>query len=350
MINVILCGGSGYRLWPVSREFYPKQFCNLNIIDKYSLFQATLIRNNDLFDKTIIVTNENHYYLAKQQIDELNIKNAEFILEPFGRNTAPAITIACSTLKEDDIVFISPSDHFIKDNEKYDEAIKKAEIIVEEGWLVTFGIKPISPDTGYGYIEAEGENVISFKEKPNINIAQKYVNSKKYYWNSGMFVFKVKTFMEEIRYYSKEIFNTSQEAVKNAEYKENMLKILKPYMEKIPANSIDYAVMEKSKRIKMVVLDANWSDLGSFEEIYKISNSDMDGNVSTSKNILFNSKNNLIISRNKPVVLIDVNDLIIVDTNDAILIRKNSSPYEIKELITELEKVSPNITKKHMDL
>jgi len=350
MVNVILCGGSGYRLWPISREFYPKQFCNLNIMDKYSLFQATLIRNNYLFEKTVIVTNENHYSLAKQQIDELDIKNGEFILEPFGQNTAPAITIACSTLNEGDVVFVSPSDHFIKDNEKYCEAIKKAKSIAEAGWLVTFGIKPNNPDTGYGYIEAEDGNVISFKEKPNKKKAQEYIESGKYYWNSGMFVFRVKTYMEEIRYYSEEIFSTSQEAVKNAECRNNITKILKPYMEKIPANSIDYAVMEKSKKIKMVILDANWSDLGSFEAIHKISNSDKDVNVSTTKNIIINSKNNLIISKNKTVVLIDVNDLVIVDTNDAILIRKNSSSYDIKELIAELEKVSPNITKKHMDL
>jgi len=349
MINVILCGGSGYRLWPISREFYPKQFCNLNIIDRHSLFQTTLIRNSNLFDKTIIVTNENHYSLAKQQIDELSIQNIEFVLEPFGRNTAPSITIACSTLKDDDTVFVSPSDHFIKDNEKYDEAIEKARIFAEAGWLVTFGIKPASPETGYGYIETDSENVISFKEKPDKKTAERYIESEKYYWNSGMFVFKVKTFMEEIKYYSEEIFNTSQEAVKNAEHKSNIVKILRPYMEKIPSNSIDYAVMEKSKKIKMVVLNANWSDLGSFEAIHKISNSDPYGNVSSSKNIIFNSRNNLIISKNKPVVLIDVNDLIIVDTDDAILIRKNSSPYEIKELISELEKVSPNITKKHMD-
>ena len=349
MINIILCGGSGYRLWPISREFYPKQFCNLNITNEYSLFQATLMRNSNLFDKTIIATNENHYSLVKKQIDELKIKNIEFVLEPFGQNTAPAMTIACSSLKDDDIVFVSPSDHFIKDNEIYGEAIKKAKTIAEEGWLVTFGIKPAYPETGYGYIEAEDGNVISFKEKPNKKTAQEYVETNKHYWNSGMFMFKVKTFMEEIKIYSEEIFNTSQEAVKNAENEGNIIKILKPYMEKIPANSIDYAVMEKSKKIKMIVLNANWSDLGSFEAIHKISSSDPDGNVSTSKNILFNSKNNLIISKNKPVVLIDVNDLIIVDTNDAILIRKNSSPYEIKELIAELEKVSPNITKKHMD-
>jgi len=348
MINVVLCGGSGYRLWPVSREFYPKQFCNL--LGEYSLFQATLTRNNNLFDRTIIVTNENHYSLAKQQINELNIKNIEFVLEPFGRNTAPAIAIACLTLDGDNIVFVSPSDHFIKDDGKYSDSIKQAKILAEAGWLVTFGIKPSYPEKGYGYIEAKDDNVISFKEKPNKKTAQKYVESKKYYWNSGMFMFKVKTYLEEIESHAREIFIASREAVKNAECDSNVKKIIKSYMEKIPADSIDYAVMEKSKKIKMVALNSDWSDLGNFEAIYKISDSDPNGNVSPSKSILVDSKNNFIISKNKPVVLIDVNDLIIVDTDDAILIRKNSSSYEIKGLIAELEKVSPGITKKHMDL
>jgi len=343
MINIVLCGGSGYRLWPVSRELYPKQFCNL--IGDYSLLQSCLMRNKDIFEKIIIVANEKHHHLAKKQSDELNIRNLGFILEPLGRNTAPAITAACLTLNGDDIVFVSPSDHFIKDGKKYNNAIKNAEMFADAGFLVTFGIKPAYPETGYGYIEAEDENVVSFKEKPDEKTAEKYIKSKKYYWNSGMFMFKVKTFLEEIEIHSKEIFIASQDAVKNAESRGNIIKIKKQYMEKIPSDSIDYAVMEKSKKIKMVVLDADWSDLGSFESIYKISGSDPDGNVSSSKNVLFhNSKNSFVVSKNRPVVLIDVNDLVIVDTSDAILISKKGSSHKIKELIGELEKVSPNIT------
>ena len=343
MINIILCGGSGTRLWPVSREFYPKQFCKF--IGKYSLFQETLLRNKKLCKKVIIVTNIQHYPLAKSQAEEVNIKDVEYILEPMGRNTAPAITIACLSQNEGDIVFVIPSDHYIENKERYKESIKEAKTLAGGEYLVTFGVKPSYPETGFGYIEAEGEDVVSFKEKPNEKIARKYIKAGNYYWNSGMFMFKAKTFLNEIEIYSRDIFSTSKNAFENKENEENVIKIKKHFMEKIPANSIDYAVMEKSKKIKIVNFDMDWSDLGSFEAIYNISNPDDNGNVYPPKNILQGSKNNLLISSGKQIVLIDVNDLIIVDTNDAILISKKGSSHKVKELIPELEIIMPNITK-----
>jgi len=343
MTNIILCGGSGSRLWPLSREQYPKQFCDL--IGKNSLFQETVIRNKNICDKTVIVTNYNHFALAKKQIEDLNIENAEYILEPVGRNTAPAITIACLALDENEIVLITPSDHLIKDGIGYKDSITTARNLAENDNLVTFGIKPLYPETGFGYIEAQGENVISFREKPNEQTAKEYIEANRYFWNSGMFVFKVKTYLDEIKNYSNDIFTMSQEAYKNSEKKNNIIKILESYMIKIPANSIDYAVMEKTKKIKMVELNADWSDLGSFEAIYNVSNFDANGNVSAQKSVFSNSKNNLIISKNKPIALIDIDDLIVIDTDDAVLISKKGSSHKIKELIPELEKISPNITK-----
>jgi mannose-1-phosphate guanylyltransferase len=347
MTNIILCGGSGSRLWPVSREQCPKQFCDL--IGNYSLFQETVIRNKDLCDKTIIVTNNNHFNLARKQIDELSIKNVEFILEPLGRNTAPAITIACLSLNKDEIALVTPSDHLIKNGKDYIDTITEAQKLAENDNLVTFGIKPTYPETGFGYIEAEEENVISFREKPDEKTAKEYIEAKKYFWNSGMFVFKVKTYLDEINNHSNDIYAASQEAFKNSEISNNIIKIPESYMIKIPANSIDYAVMEKTKKIKMVTLKTDWSDLGSFEALYNVSNSDADRNVSATKNVIYNSKNNLIISKNKPVALIDVDDLIVVDTDDAVLISKKGSSHKIKELIPELEKISPNITKIKID-
>jgi len=345
MVNIILCGGSGARLWPVSRELYPKQFCNL--INEQSLFQDTLLRNMDLCNKTIIATNEQQYPLAKEQADKIGAKNVEFILEPVGRNTAPAIAIACMLLNCDDIVFVTPSDHYIKNDDKYNEALEKAKNIAKSDFLVTFGIKPLYPETGYGYIEAEGENVISFKEKPDENTAKKYTASGKYYWNSGMFAFKAKTFLEELKNYSEEIFTASEKAFEKRETENKTTKILKSFMEKIPSKSIDYAVMEKSNKIKILSIDVNWSDLGSFESIYNILETDENGNAfrSPSKNICVDSKNNLIFSDNRQITFIDVDDLIVVDTNDALLISKRGSSHKIKEKILQLEEISPNITK-----
>ena len=335
MINILLCGGSGVRLWPLSNEQYPKQFCNLT--GEHSLFQYTLLRNKKICEKTIVVANEKHYSLAKEQMNELEIKNSKFILEPIGRNTAPAITIACLSLNDDDIVFISPSDHFIKDEEKYIDVITNAKKLAEEDFLVTFGIKPSCAETEYGYIEAEGENVLSFKEKPDVKTANEYFASNKYYWNSGMFMFKVKTYLEEVKRYSNEIFISSQNAFKNSETGDNVIKILKSYMEKIPSNSIDYAVMEKSDKIKMAPLDANWSDLGSFEAIYKLSDTDENGNAASKKNICINSNNNLVLSGDKLVTLIDIDDLVVVNTDDAILISKKGSSHKIKDNITKIK-------------
>jgi mannose-1-phosphate guanylyltransferase len=283
--------------------------------------------------------------LTKLQIEEINIRDVEYILEPIRRDTAPAITIACLGLNNEDIVLVTPSDHYINNKEKYKESIENAKILADNEYLVTFGVKPSYPETGFGYIEAEGENVISFKEKPSKKTAEKYLNAGNYNWNSGMLMFKVKTYFEEIKIHSKNILTASQKVFKEKELDGNVTKIKKRLMEKIPAISVDYAVMEKSKKIKMVNLNANWSDLGSFEAIYNILGHDNHGNVSSSGNILLGSKNNFIISSDKPIALIDVNDLVVVDTNDAILISKKGYSHKIKEIIQELEKIKPNITK-----
>ena len=347
MTNIILCGGSGVRLWPLSREQYPKQFCRLT--GDRSLFQDTLLRNKKLCDKTVVMTNEGQYPLAKKQIEELGIQDIAFILEPLGRNTAPAITIACLALEKDDIVFVTPSDHYIQDEGKYGGILERAETLAAAGYLVTFGIKPLSPETGFGYIEADGENVVSFREKPNEETAREYMATGNHFWNSGMFVFKVQTFLDEIKHYAGNIFTASREAFEHRENDKGIVRIVKSYMEKIPADSIDYAVMEKSDKIKMVGMDISWSDLGSFEALYAISNHDANGNVFSQNSILTGCANNFVLAGNKPVALVDVDNLIVVDTGDAILISKRGSSHRIKELAGDLEEVSPGITKNHAD-
>jgi mannose-1-phosphate guanylyltransferase len=344
MVNILLCGGQGSRLWPVARDNYPKQFCKL--IGQYSLFQEALLRNKNICEKTIVVTNNKYFSLVKSQINELGLtNNVEFILEPVGRNTAPAITIACLTMDNEEIAFVTPSDHYIKDGENYKELLEKAKTLAEDNYLVTFGVKPAHPETKFGYIKTNGENVVSFHEKPDAHTAQEYFESGNYFWNSGMFTFKAGTFLDRVNKHSKEIFTASKAAFDKRETDENVITILKSEMEKIPANSIDYAVMEKSENIKMLVFKNDWMDLGSFEAIYAISESDMNGNVSSPDNILHNSRKNLIISDNKTVVLIDIDDLIVVETADAVLISKKGSSQKIKKLIPEIEKISPDITK-----
>jgi mannose-1-phosphate guanylyltransferase len=336
MTNILLAGGRGARLWPIYNKHYPKQFCNL--LDDMSLFQHTYLRNKDICQKKLIVTNVEHYSIAKMQLKIQGINNIVFILEPIGRNTAPALTIACFALPKDEIVLLTPSDHYIQNQKKYKEIINKAKSLAEAGYLVTFGIKPSYPETGFGYIEAEGETVISFKEKPDTQTAQEYIKSGKYYWNSGMFMFKVETYLDEVHRYAEDIFTSSRVAYDKKKTIGKTIKISKSYMEQIPSISIDYAVMEHSMKIKMAVLDLNWSDLGSFEAIDKISTPDANGNVSESINTLYNAKNNFIISNNKPIVLIDVEDLVVVDSDDAILISKKGSSHKIKELLPQLEK------------
>ena len=328
MINIVLCGGSGTRLWPVSQEQSPKQFCNL--IGATSPFQETLLRNKGICSKHIVVTNTSHYNFAKSQSEEMSVGNVEYILEPIGRNTAPAITLACLDLDEEDIVLVTPSDHYIKHINNYKDIITRANELAEAGFLVIFGIKPSYPETGYGYIEADMEHVISFHEKPNSDTAKDYVTSGNYFWNSGMFAFKVKVFLDEMKKYSESILTACIDAFENRALDKDSIIIKQEYMKLIPKNSIDYAVIEKSKKLKFILADIGWSDLGSFESIYEASEKDSNGNVSTSSAFFFDSNNNLVMAEEKSIILIDVDDLIVAHNGDAILISKKGSSHKIK--------------------
>lgn len=335
MINLILCGGNGTRLWPVSRKMYPKQF-NILFGDK-TLFQETLNRNRNVFSETIIVSNAELYFLCLDQIKELNMLNCSFILESVGRNTAPAIALACLDLNPDDIVFVTPSDHVITNYEEYSKVLTKAKELAEDNYIVTFGVTPDYPETGFGYIESDGNDVISFKEKPNQELAKEYVNKGNYYWNSGMFMFKAGIIIEELKKNAPDIYENTRLALDNA-YIDGYKKIKLEDMMRIPAESIDYAVMEKSNRIKVVAATIGWSDLGSFESLYDKLDKDENHNAVTTENhININSKENLLFVKEKTVVTIDVEDLVIVDTNDALLISKRGNSQKVKDAVQQLE-------------
>ena len=335
MINMILCGGNGTRLWPISRTLMPKQFVKL--FDKKSLFQLTVERNSKFCDSQFIVSNTEQYFLALDQLEELKKENNRYLLEPVGRNTAPAITLACMKLDPEEIVLVTPSDHLIKDEIEYAKVLDKAKELALQDNLVTFGITPTFAETGFGYIEAKGLDVEAFHEKPNFETATKYVEAGNYYWNSGMFCFKAGIFLEELKKYSLEIYETSMKALEKTD-DDGLTRIKHEDMMEIPEDSIDYAVMEKSKKVKVIPSDIAWSDVGSFDALYEELPKDENGNTLNENHIAIDSKNNLIYGKERKVATVDIEDLIIVDTGDALLISKKGSSQKVKEIVKEVRK------------
>jgi mannose-1-phosphate guanylyltransferase len=342
MTNIILCGGSGTRLWPISRTLMPKQFVKL--FDNKSLFQLTVERNQKFCDSLSIVSNAEQYFLAIDQLDSLS--NSSFLLEPVGRNTAPAIALACLALDSQEVVLVTPSDHLIKDESSYQKVVTKAKEEALNGNLVTFGITPQYPETGFGYIEADGINVKSSKEKPDCKTAQAYIDAGNYYWNSGMFCFKAGLFLDELKLHSPEIYHSSLLAYENAN-KEEIIRVTHDDMFAIPEDSIDYAVMERSSKVRVIPSDINWSDVGSFDALYDELSKDNNGNSINDKHIAIDSKNNLIYSH-KQVATIDIEDLIIIDTDDALLISKKGSSQKVKKVVSELKKSNSHLSNIHM--
>jgi len=341
MVNVILCGGNGARLWPVSRTHMPKQFTRL--INENSLFQETVFRNSKLTNKLLIVCNEEHYFLAKNQIDEIKHKlpknlKVEYILEPIGRNTAAAIVIASLHLDEDEIVLVTPSDHNIKAQHHYEKSVKGAVAYAKEDFISLFGIVPTYTEVEYGYIKAQGNNVVSFKEKPEFEVANKFVASKKYLWNSGMFCFKAKNLLSNVKEFALDIYEPASYAYGSAKI-DDVVRIDTDLMEEIPSLSIDIAVIEKCLNLKVVVADIGWSDLGSFCSVYKALSKDKNNNaVQYTKNtpLLIDSKDNLVVSKHKKVTLVDVDNLVVVDTPDALLIVNKDKTRRVKEVVNTL--------------
>lgn len=337
MTNIILCGGSGTRLWPISRTLMPKQFVKL--FNNKSLFQLTLQRNSAACNSQFIVSNSEQYFLALDQLEEINkTKNNEtkYLLEPIGRNTAPAIALACFAIDKDEIVLVTPSDHLVKNEAQYQKNLQTAKELARLDYLVTFGIKPTFAETGFGYIEAEGEDVKAFHEKPDFATATAYLKAGNYYWNSGMFCFKAGVFLEELQKYSPRIYEASYAAYKAASSSASLTRIKLEDMQNIPEDSIDYAVMEKSSKVKVVPSDIDWSDVGSFDALYEELPKDENGNTVNEKYVQIDSKNNLIYGNERKIATVDIEDLIIVDTGDALLISKKGSSQKVKNIVQKI--------------
>lgn len=350
MINILLCGGSGTRLWPLSRTMLPKQFVRL--FDGHSLFQQTILRNQPLCQESLIVSNTEQFFLAVDQLEQLQTSSTKFLLEPVGRNTAPAIALACLSLDEDELVLVTSSDHLIKNQQAYEEAVLEAKQLAQQNYLVTFGIKPSYPETGYGYIEANNNDVLSFKEKPSKKVAASYIEQGNYYWNSGMFCFKAGVFLSELEKHSPEIYQACKKAMPSDRHME--INIDLAAMQKIPEDSIDYAVMEKSDKVKVVACDMGWSDLGSYDALYDEFKTDKNENAiierdkeGTAEPICIDSTDNLVVSGDRQIALIDVNDLLVVDTSDALLISKKGSSQKVKQVVAKLKNTHPALTEIH---
>jgi len=335
MTNIILCGGSGTRLWPISRTLMPKQF--VKIFDNKSLFQLTVQRNISKCDNQYIVSNAEQYFLALDQLEGMNNINSKYLLEPIGRNTAPAITLACLSLDYDELVLVTPSDHLIKNEAEYENVLNKAVDLASINKLVTFGITPTFAETGFGYIESDGIDVKAFHEKPDQETANKYLEEGNYYWNSGMFCFKAGVFLDELKKYSPEIYETSLIAFNSAK-QGDVLRILHEDMLNIPEDSIDYSVMEKSDIVNVIESNIDWSDLGSFDALYEELQKDENGNTLNENHVSIDSNNNLIYGNERKIATVDIHDTIIVDTADALLISKKGSSQKVKKIVKEIQK------------
>lgn len=345
MTNIILCGGNGTRLWPISRTLMPKQFVKL--FDNKSLFQLTVERNSKVCDSQFIVSNAEQYFLALDQLEELKKTNNRYLLEPVGRNTAPAIALACLALDKEEIVLVTPSDHLIKDETEYAKVLSSAKEQALKDNLVTFGIKPTFAETGFGYIEANGLDAKAFHEKPDLQTATKYVDAGNYYWNSGMFCFKAGVFLDELKKYSPDVYETSLKAFNNSS-NDALIRIKHDDMIEIPEDSIDYAVMEKSNKVKVIPSDISWSDVGSFDALYNELPKDDNGNSVNENHISIDSKNNLVYGNERKIATVDIEDCIIVDTGDALLISKKGSSQKVKKVVNKLKEINSDLHNIHL--
>ncbi len=330
---IILAGGGGLRLWPLSRQKYPKQF--LKIGTENTMFQETVRRNSAFSESFMVVTNDEFRFIVEQQMNWLEVDEYTSVLETVGRNTAPAITIAALLSDPEEILFVVPADAKIISGKEYEDAVNKAMDLAAEGNIVTFGITPSMPHTGYGYIKYEGADVKEFKEKPDLKTAEGYLAQGGYLWNSGMFMFRAGVFLEEMKKYRKDIYDACVELSQALEGSREIL-LPKELLEKIPAESVDYAVMEKSEKMKVVKSDFYWNDIGGFEALCQTMDKDGGQNSKHGNNIIMNECGNVSVineAQDRLVIVNHLQDAIVINTNDAVYITREGSSAEIKNII-----------------
>lgn len=345
-IPIIMAGGSGSRLWPLSRSAFPKQFLSLDSQHSLTMLQSTIERLSGLEAlEPIIISNEDHRFVVAEQIRRFG-KKSRIILEPAGRNTAPAIALAAFLAIEqgdDPIMLVLAADHFVKNKVAFQEAIIKASEQAKEGKLATFGIVPTAPETGYGYIH-RGEEIYSnaykinaFVEKPQLEQAQEYLNSGEYYWNSGCFMFKASVFLSELKKYSPDIYRQCELSIKGVSHDHDFIRVDVEEFLKCPDDSVDYAVMEHTSHGVVVPMDAGWSDVGSWSALWDVSDKDHNGNVCQGDAILSGTSNCYIYAPNKLVAAVGLENVVVIETKDAVLVAHKNQVQEVKKIVEHLK-------------
>lgn len=350
---VIIAGGTGSRLWPLSRKYFPKQF--LKITSENTLLQDTLLRLNglDVMEATLIC-NELHRFIIAEQLREISM-SGKILLEPFGRNTAPAIALAA--LKEvesgnDPLLLVLSADHSIENLDTFKHSISHGEKIANDGYLVTFGVLPTSPETGFGYIKCgvnidNGFLVESFVEKPSIDVAKQYLSTGDYYWNSGMFIFKASRYLEELKKFNPKIYDVCKKSLEFSKIDNDFIRVNEKYFTNCPNESIDYSVMEHTDFAAVVPLDAKWNDIGSFSAIWDISDKDVNGNVIKGDVFSESSFNNLIIAKNRIVTTVGMENTIVIETKDAVLVANKNNVQDVKKIVQQLKDAGRSETDNH---
>ena len=358
LIPIIMAGGSGTRLWPLSRGLYPKQFLTLQ--DTHTMLQNTILRLGDInCSHPLVISNESHRFLVAEQLRELNLLSGNIILEPVGKNTAPAIALAAiQALKhvnaensEDPLLLVLAADHVIKDEKAFCSAVSQAVPYALAGKLVTFGIVPTGPETGYGYIRrgntqhlhecddhsALAYSVAQFVEKPDLQTAQGYVTSGDYYWNSGMFLFRASRYLDELKQFRLDIYQACQQAMQVIEPDLDFVRVNKEAFMQCPDDSVDYAVMEKTDDAVVVPMNAGWSDVGSWSSLWDISEKDSEGNVHQGDVLSHNSRNNYVFAESSLVTTVGVENLVVVQTKDAVLVAARDQVQDVKKIVEQIK-------------
>lgn len=346
IIPVLMAGGSGTRLWPLSRKLYPKQF--LSLVDDETMFQATLSRLESdalAIGNPIIVCNDEHRFIVAEQLRTLDRNAGAIILEPVGRNTAPAVALAAlEAVKggDDPLLLVLAADHVIRDQVSFHHAIGAASSLANQDKLVTFGIVPRHPETGYGYIKSgnmsDGSAVVEqFVEKPDLDTAKSYLEQGSYFWNSGMFMFKASVYLEELKKHRLDIYQAVECAYQGQKSDLDFVRLDEDAFKACPDDSIDYAIMEKTQEAMVVPLDASWSDVGSWSSLWEELEHDDDGNVAKGDVVSHDSKDSLFFSDNKLIAAVGVEDLVVVDTPDAVMVSRKDRVQDVKAIVKSLQ-------------